>query len=237
MKCDAGIYAESMQSLEHLAVSWRCNSDSSKASTMQAYMKQHFLFIGIPTPQRRDLSKSILTESKACTIVQLFDHTLRLFDLPEREFHYLAIDLLAHNQSRFGAEQVPDLLKLVTLKSWWDSVDGLISVLEKVLLRLPADQVEALMLPCLKHENKWLRRVAMLHQKSWKKATVEARLFEYALVLAADSDFFIRKAIAWALREYAKTSPVTVLNFLEQNHSKFSLLTRREASKHLIRSD
>jgi 3-methyladenine DNA glycosylase AlkD len=86
---------------------------------------------------------------------------------------------------------------------------------------------------CLRHENLWVRRVAMLHQLGWKAQTDEARLLRYALTLATETDFFIRKAIGWALRDYARTKPETVRSFLAEHAKLLSGLTRREAGKHL----
>ena len=86
---------------------------------------------------------------------------------------------------------------------------------------------------CLSHSNLWVRRVAMLHQLSWKAQTDEALLLRYALALAPETDFFIRKAIGWALRDYARTRPDVVRAFLAQHAQALSGLTRREAGKHL----
>lgn len=233
MKLDASLPVGQLQSVELLQTTWRHFADPSKAEAMQAYMKHQFVFLGIATPQRRSLSLALFIASRTVTIEKLFDYARQLFDLPEREYQYLAIDLLAHNQSRLRPDDLHALLDLVQVRSWWDSVDGLISVIDKLLLTAPADWVENQMYHCLSHENKWLRRVAMLHQKSWKNATVEARLFRYALQLAPDTDFFIRKAIGWSLREYAKTSPYAVKQFLRSNSAVLSALSYREAAKHL----
>jgi 3-methyladenine DNA glycosylase AlkD len=85
----------------------------------------------------------------------------------------------------------------------------------------------------LSHSNLWVRRVAMLHQLGWKAQTDEARLLRYALALAPETDFFIRKAIGWALRDHARTRPEAVRAFLLQHAQRLSGLTRREAGKHL----
>jgi 3-methyladenine DNA glycosylase AlkD len=85
----------------------------------------------------------------------------------------------------------------------------------------------------LKHEDKWVRRIAMLHQLGWRGETDTTRLFEYALALAPETDFFIRKAIGWALRDYARHDPQVVSKFLALNRNSLSALTVREAAKHL----
>lgn len=85
----------------------------------------------------------------------------------------------------------------------------------------------------LEHEFLWVRRIAMLHQLGWREHTDEARLFGYARSLASESDFFIRKAIGWALRDYARHAPEAVSGFLSASRDLISPLTVREASKHL----
>ncbi|MEY4268768.1 MAG: hypothetical protein RIS90_3303, partial [Pseudomonadota bacterium] len=86
----------------------------------------------------------------------------------------------------------------------------------------------------LGHPNLWVRRVAMLHQLGWKAQTDQARLFRYALALAPETEFFIRKAIGWALRDHARTQPEAVRAFLAEHGLVLSGLTRREAGKHLV---
>ena len=85
----------------------------------------------------------------------------------------------------------------------------------------------------LVHPHLWVRRVAMLHQLGWREQTDPERLLRYALALAPEKDFFIRKAIGWALRDHARTRPDAVRTFLLQHAERLSGLTRREAGKHL----
>jgi 3-methyladenine DNA glycosylase AlkD len=158
-----------------------------------------------------------------------------LWDLPEREFQYVAVDLLAKHHPLLDLDNLPRLLELVQRHPWWDTVDGLAGVVGKILLRARAEQpdVQRHMDACLGHSSLWVRRVAMLHQLGWKVQTDEARLLRYALALAPETEFFIRKAIGWALRDYARTWPETVRAFLSEHGQRLSALTRREAGKHL----
>jgi 3-methyladenine DNA glycosylase AlkD len=82
-------------------------------------------------------------------------------------------------------------------------------------------------------ESFWIRRIAMTHQLGWRRETDEARLFGYALRLAPEREFFIRKAIGWALRDYAKWAPQNVRRFVDAHEDLLSPLTVREARKHL----
>jgi len=158
-----------------------------------------------------------------------------LWDMPEREFHYVAVDLLAKHHRQLDLDSLPRLLQLVQRQSWWDTVDGLAGVVGDILRRARAGQcdVQRHMDMWLSHSNLWVRRVAMLHQLGWKAQTDEARLLRYALALAPETDFFIRKAIGWALRDHARTRPEAVRAFLSQHAQRLSGLTCREAGKHL----
>jgi 3-methyladenine DNA glycosylase AlkD len=158
-----------------------------------------------------------------------------LWRLPEREFRYVAIDLLAKHHKQLDVSALPCILQLVQTDSWWDTVDGLAGVVGDMVLRAKASQpdVQRHMDDALVHPKLWVRRVAMLHQLGWRGQTDQERLFRYALALAPETDFFIRKAVGWALRDHARTQPDAVRAFLTQHADQLSGLTRREAGKHL----
>jgi 3-methyladenine DNA glycosylase AlkD len=156
-----------------------------------------------------------------------------LWRLPEREFRYVAVDLLAKHHKRLDVSALPRILQLVQTDSWWDTVDGLAGVVGDILRKIPPPDAEKSMDQALAHENLWVRRVAMLHQQGWREQTDQARLFRYALTLAPEKDFFIRKAIGWALRDHARSQPDAVRNFLAQHDEQLHSLSRREAGRHL----
>jgi 3-methyladenine DNA glycosylase AlkD len=132
-------------------------------------------------------------------------------------------------------QDIEALPVLVQQKSWWDTVDGLASIIGDVLqahlVREPGCQRR--MDLAVADPNLWVRRVAMLHQNGWKGGTDTVRLFAYARALAPETDFFIRKAIGWALRDYAHHDPEAIRAFLQAEGAHFSGLTIREAGKHL----
>ena len=209
-------------------------ADALQAMPMRAYMLDQFAFLGIrATPRRQALHG--LPRLNTWTGPELLVLAEALWDLPEREFHYVAVDLLAKHHRQLDLESLPRLLQLVQRQSWWDTVDGLAGVVGDILLRARAGQcdVQRHMDLWLNHSNLWVRRVAMLHQLGWKAQTDEARLLRYALTLAPETDFFIRKATGWALRDHARTRPEAVRAFLLQHAQRLSGLTRREAGKHL----
>lgn len=209
-------------------------ADAEQAVPMRAYMLNQFVFFGIRATARRNALRD-LPRQKTWTAPDLLALAEALWDLPEREFQYVAVDLLKKHYRQLDLDSLPRLLQLVQRQSWWDTVDGLAGVVGDILLLAHTCQcdVQRHMDTCLCHSNLWVRRVAMLHQLGWKAQTDEARLLRYALALAPETDFFIRKAIGWALRDYARIRPESVRDFLAQHAQRLSGLTRREAGKHL----
>jgi len=209
-------------------------ADALQAVSMRAYMLDQFAFLGIRAAPRRQALRGLprLNTWSAADLLSLAE---ALWELPEREFQYVAVDLLGKHHRQLDLDSLPRLLQLVQRKSWWDTVDGLAGVVGDILLRAREAQsdVQRHMDACRSHSNLWVRRVAMLHQLGWRAQTDEARLLNYALSLAPEKDFFIRKAIGWALRDHARTRPETVRVFLAEHAQVLSGLTRREAGKHL----
>lgn len=212
----------------------RALADAQQAQPMRAYMQDQFAFLGIHATPRRQALRA-LPGLKDWTAPALLALAEALWALPEREFQYAAVDLLAKYHRQLDLQSLPSLIALVQRKSWWDSVDALAGVVGDILLqaRQQGHDGQHTMDSCLGHSNVWVRRVAMLHQLGWKEQTDESRLLTYALRLASEPDFFIRKAIGWALRDYARTRPEAIRAFLAQHGQVFSGLTRREAGKHL----
>ncbi|ABE32984.1 DNA alkylation repair enzyme family protein [Paraburkholderia xenovorans LB400] len=211
------------------------HANAERALAMRAYMRHQFEFIGVPTPLRR---QAVLPVLKALQ-VQNADYLLAcahvLWTMPAREYQYVATDLLARKWKTLALGDIARLLTIAQHASWWDSVDPLAAVVGDVLkaARVEALQAQAAMDTALRHESLWVRRIAMIHQLGWREHTDEDRLFAYARALAAESDFFIRKAIGWALRDYARHAPDVVSGFLSTSRDLISPLTLREASKHL----
>jgi 3-methyladenine DNA glycosylase AlkD len=118
---------------------------------------------------------------------------------------------------------------------WWESVDSITPVVGKIVSRsiMQNNGSASVMDEWLHHESFWIRRSAMTHQLGWRLQTDESRLFHYALTLAPETEFFIRKGIGWALRDYARWNPSAVRDFLKHHGDQFSGLTLREAGKHL----
>src|SRR5438067_5115983 len=201
---------------------------------MRAYMRNQFEFLGIATPARRALSRKVLAGEPAPDEAALHDVALACWELPEREYQYFACDLLAAHARTLTPDFLATVRHLVTTKSWWDNVDALAAaVVGPIVAGHPA--AVATMDEWLVDGNMWLNRTAILHQLTYKQGTDSARLFRYCLARAGHRDFFIRKAIGWALRQYAWTDPAAVHRFVTAHAAELSPLSIREATKNFSR--
>jgi 3-methyladenine DNA glycosylase AlkD len=217
-----------------IQAAFAAQANPENACAMRSYLRDHFDFLGIKTPLRRALIKDLGKVDFHLTDLEQLARALWL--LPEREYQYAAIDLLATHKKKVDVSQLSSwlnlMLNLAQEKSWWDSVDGLASVTNDILFASRAQDSQLQMDKAVKHPNMWVRRIAMIHQLGWRLETDQARLFNYAQELAHEEDFFIRKAIGWALRDYARWQPEAVREFVEAHRAHLSNLSVREALKH-----
>ncbi len=204
------------------------HADILQAAKMEAYMKDHFPFLGVPAPFRRAATKPLLKQPTAMVPQIVRD----LWALDEREFHYVAIDML--EKAAKALDPGPTLVlieELAQANSWWDSVDGLANIASGILRRNP-DQ-RRIVERWSGHDNFWINRLAILHQKSWRGETDADLLFSLCLAHAANREFFIRKAIGWALRDYAWFDADAVATFVNEHREQLSPLSVREALKNI----
>ncbi|SFU58243.1 3-methyladenine DNA glycosylase AlkD [Pseudoduganella namucuonensis] len=191
-------------------------------------MRNQFPFLGVPTPARRAAGKSLLRALGELNAEALLAMADELWELPEREYQYVALDMLAMHWKKFNVEHIPELMRLARRKSWWDTVDAMAGIIGDVLRHKHDFMDEA-----INHEDFWIRRIALLHQLGWRDKTDKALLLGYCLQLAHEQEFFIQKAIGWALRDYARHDPAGVRAFINTNKSLLAPLSYREANKHL----
>jgi 3-methyladenine DNA glycosylase AlkD len=199
---------------------------------MRAYLRDQFAFLGIPTPLRRATIAALDTRPIGQDALLEMVHVL--WALPRREYQHAGIDLLMRHKKTLTPDVVAPLLALAQQKPWWETVDGLAAVIGAILRATEngSAQRHALMDQSLAHPSMWVRRIAMTHQLGWRLQTDRERLFAYALALAPEQEFFIRKAIGWALRDYAKWNADAVRQFVVEQRPQLSPLTVREALKH-----
>ena len=219
--------------IDSLSFAFSLHADRQRAIEMKAYLRNQFEFLGIQTPTRRSIYKDLPKLPKDPQYILKIAN--ELWDKPEREYRYVACDLLIKNAKVFKLNDLPAFKKLLQKDSWWETVDSLSSAISDIVLneKLNTRESQHTIDEWLLDSDFWVRRSAMIHQLGWKKHTDTDRLMQYALTLAPESEFFIRKAIGWAFRDYAKCNPAFVQNFMHLNKSVFSNLTVKEATKNL----
>jgi len=205
--------------------------DPVHAAGMAAYLRHQFPCAGITQPALaviyREAAAGLPAPAGAAEVTAV---ALACWELPEREYQHLGCGHLRRHARLLGPDSVPALARLVTTKSWWDTVDELAThVVGPLVAAHP--ELRAVMDRWVEADDIWLARVAILHQERWKERTDASLLFAYCLRRAGDREFFIRKAIGWALRSYAKVEPDAVAGFLAEHSARLSGLSRREAER------
>lgn len=209
-------------------------ADAQRALGMAAYMKGQFPFLGLTAPERRALAKGALAGLPTPAEDDVAAVAAGCWALDEREYQYAASDYCVRHVRRCSPRLLPVVEGLITTKSWWDTVDVLAArVVGPLVTAAPALRSE--MDRWSASDDKWLARSAILHQLGYKAATDADWLFAACLRRAADTDFFLRKAIGWALREYSKTDEAAVRRFVADHDAELSGLSKREALKWLDR--
>lgn len=207
-------------------------ADPERAVPAAAYMRGAFPFLGIAAPDRRKLSREVLAGTARPDEADCRAIALRCWALPEREYQYFAVDYLRrHVEKSCSSGFLPTARHLITTRSWWDTVDPLAAhVVGPLVAADPA--LPAVMDQWIEDGDLWIVRTALLHQLARKTSTDADRLFGYCLRQAAHQDFFVRKAIGWALRAYAYTDPEAVYAFVVPARDRLAPLSVREALKH-----
>ncbi|MCG1021800.1 DNA alkylation repair protein [Sutcliffiella horikoshii] len=213
---------------------FRSNGDASNRKPMENYMRNHFSFLGIKSPKRKMILKEFFRDYGKPELEWISPLVAFLYEQPEREFHYSALAMIDVHIKKSGVEWLPLLEELIVKKSWWDTVDhiaphhvGAVLLREKTgIIDYPDRWIES--------DNFWLQRSALLFQLKYKEKTDEEKLFSYIEATKGSKEFFIQKAIGWALREYSKTAPEEVLRFINSTED-LAPLSRREGLKHLER--
>jgi 3-methyladenine DNA glycosylase AlkD len=218
--------------LDRLTRTYDAARDPVKALPMAAYMRNQFAYLGITAPERVVLNRTVVDALPAPTQSDLRYVARACWDRTEREYQYFAVWFIRRYVGVCDASFVDDVRPLITTKPWWDTVDELAThVVGPLVERFPS--LVATMDEWVRDTHLWLVRVAILYQARYRERTDRERLFRYCAAQAGHDDFFIRKAIGWALREYAKVDPAAVIAFVATHESDLSGLSRREALKNV----
>lgn len=203
-------------------------ANPEQAQAMSAYLRHQFVFFGVPTPARRKLYQDILSTAKKAGKID-WDLLTLAWQAPERELDYFVCDYLVACQQHLTFNNVPTILSFASTHEWWDTIDQF----DRILGNIADERITTLMLELAESEDFWMRRIAIDHQLLRKERT-DTDLLEAILLKNLGSDeFFINKAIGWSLRDYSKTNPAWVRQFIQKHKEKMAPLSIKEASKYL----
>ncbi len=209
------------------------HANSEKAAWSKAYMLNQFSFFGLQAPERRALCREHYREHPITVLSELEQIVRASFEMPEREYQYFGVELFSFHRKLWNPSSIALLEHCLVTKSWWDSVDHIAIEWLGPYFTLFPEKIKPVTGKWNRSANIWLQRSSIMFQKAYKKNTDTALLAAYILRCRDSKEFFIRKAIGWALREYAKTDPAWVQAFVKKH--ALSPLSAREALKGLPR--
>ncbi len=221
-----------MSFIHALETAFQENSNPENANAMSKYMKNKFPFFGIKTTERRNILKAIWKQNQEEVRVNARAICLTLFEKQQREFHYCGIEIIIKElYQKYHKDDITFIEKLITTHSWWDSVDTIAKYILGEYLREFPQNIPAVISRFSNTDSMWLNRSAILFQLGYKEKTDFELLKSICNQHQSSAEFFIQKAIGWALREYAKTNPEAVKYYVVVNNLK--PLSRKEALKNL----
>ena len=228
----AGAPQDTIDHLQHVRDLLAAVADPSRAPQMAAYMKHVAPFVGVTTTARRAaVGGWVRGFDPGPDASHLLTVAAALMAEPEREFAYVAIDLVRRHERSLPSSALLPLRELALERPWWDTVDALSQIIGRTGLRHPGWDAEVARWAL--DERLWARRIALVFQVGRRDAVDLELLFGACLANAADRDFFMRKGIGWGLRDAARTHPGPVRDFVEAHRQELSGLSIREATKHL----
>ena len=208
-------------------------ADAAKAASAKAYLLNQFEFHGLMTPERRTLCREHYKQYPITNLKELEDIVTECFSLPQRAYQYFGVELFAYHKKLWKPSSVKLMEYCLVTKSWWDSVDHIVSQWLGPYFKLFPEKIIPITSKWNASDNRWLQRSSIIFQNAYKKDTDAALLSKYILHCAGSKEFFIQKATGWALREYSKTYPKWVKDFVKQH--KLAPLSVREALKRIDR--
>ena len=222
-----------MSFISQLEAAFDQKRNEENAFQMKKYMKNLFSFYGIKTEERRAIFQDLLKSNIQEISENYREIALTLLKKEFRELHYCGIEILIKNlKKNYQKDDVKLIETFLITNSWWDSVDTISKyLLGQYLIELP-NETEKVIERFSNSENMWLNRSAILFQLGYKKKTNYELLFSECEKHSQSKEFFIQKAIGWALREYGSVNPGLVLNFV--NNTDLKPLSRKEAIRKLI---
>lgn len=208
-------------------------ADPTRAPQMQAYMKSSMPYLGVPLPATRRIARSAAASYPPADVPDLLASVTALWrGAKYREERYAAAELTGLRVAAGRLEMLPLYREMIVTGAWWDHVDGIVERIG-ALLMVHRPVLEPVIREWSTDPDRWLRRSSIICQLALKERTDTSLLSDVIAANLADREFFIGKAIGWALRQYARTDPDWVRAFVTEHETSLSPLSRREAMKHL----
>jgi 3-methyladenine DNA glycosylase AlkD len=214
----------------------RAAADSARAAAMQAYMKTDMPYYGVARPAQRVIFREMARQFPPAGQREYEAGVRALWQLAYRETRYAAIDYAAYHKQFVTLRSLKLYERLVRDAQWWDLVDGVAVWLVSPVYLAQRERVRPTIERWIDDPDLWIRRTALLAHNIHKAATDRRQLFDHCLRRADEQEFFIRKAIGWALRQYSYANPKSVRRFLLAHRDRLSGLSFREGSRQLVRS-
>lgn len=217
------------QYFAELKIAFEKHADPAIAAGAKAYMRSKSEFYGLPSPLRSQLLKEFISKAGYPANEHVEEMVHNAWDQPQREWQYIAM-VIVEKSLKKADQSLADLAEwMIIHKSWWDTVDFVApNIAGALFIKYP--EIKTRYIENWMHSgNLWLQRSCLLHQLRYNKTTDQQLLFSLCERLSKHPDFFIRKAIGWSLRQYSKTCPEAVIEFV--NTHELSNLSRKEALK------
>ncbi len=212
---------------------FRQKGDPERAQGQMWYMRYKFEYFGLKAPEWMALAKNLFAEYGIPEGEALKEMARLCYEDDHREANYFAIQMVQKVLKKQPEDFIDFLEELIVTKSWWDTSDWLASKLAGMhFQRFPA-LIKPVTERWMASGNMWLQRSAIIFQLKFKAATDTAMLFDYIRRVADSKEFFLQKGAGWALREYSKTDPDTVAQFIRD--TALAPLTKREGMKWIVK--
>jgi 3-methyladenine DNA glycosylase AlkD len=203
------------------------------AKSMQAYMKDNFVFLGIKTKERRVILQNLWKKHQQEIKINFRAIAWELFNKKEREFHYCGVEIMIKEaKKKYTIEDIELIEKFIITHSWWDSVDFIAKYILGNYLRQFPNETYVVIERFSNANNMWLNRSTIIFQLDYKATTNFELLISECEKHKESNEFFIQKAIGWALREYGTFNPKGVIHYVENTNLKS--LSKKEALRKLM---
>lgn len=224
------------EAIDYLQAELKAAAIPEKAPEMAAYMKTEMPFYGVPAPARKAIERALKKRFVPATAEEHRDYIKAIWALPHREEKYVAISMARAWKKWVNADSLDLYREWIEDGAWWDLVDEIAQHLIGDSYMKDRERVAPVMDEWIEDPNLWIRRAAIISQNRHKQETDPVRLYDYCLRSADEKDFFIRKAIGWALRDYSYIEPESVHEFLTTHRRDLSNLSFKEGSRILIKN-